>query len=195
MPFSRPAGVLLFVFLLLSSFSCIRRKVAPPELELVVNSGIRDVMRLGDSQGLVEQNAKWPVTKPLVKDDPTAEQLGCNLILEMDEIGARAYFRRGRVVLIRIQTPFQGTIRGGRLKVFTMSAAPPKGWEEYLVRELGEPYMRASGGTFGSEALFFTWGDISYNHSGPNEIAIYREPDITTFRQRNFGRDMRLFKN
>ena len=75
-----------------------------------------------------------------------------------------------------------------------MSSSPPNGWEEYLVRELGDPVLRASGGTFGSEALFYAWGDISYNHSGPNEIAIYKDPDIITYRQSNFGRDMRLFK-
>jgi hypothetical protein len=30
---------------------------------------------------------------------------------------------------------------------------------------------------------------------GPNEIAIYREMDVGTFRQRSFGRDVQLFKN
>ena len=196
MRFLRLAAVVLLPFLFVGSLGCIKRKPPIPNLELVVNSGIRDVVRLGDSEGLVEQHVVGVLHKPPVHEDPAAEQLGCDLIFEMDDIGARAYFRRGKVALIRIQTPFHGTIRGGKLKAFTIAPAPPKeGWDDYLMHEFGQPLLHASGGTFGSEALFYSWGDISYNRSGPNEIAIYATPDISAYRQRNFGRDMRLFKN
>jgi hypothetical protein len=38
--------------------------------------------------------------------------------------------------------------------------------------------------------MFYPWGDISYNRMGTNELAIYRDPSISSFRQKHFGRDL-----
>lgn len=167
-----------------------------PSLTLNVYKGVNDVVRLGDSESLVEQHAgKYKINKIDASNDPVAEKLKFNKIYQITDIGAIAYFRNGRVALILLQDPFRGVIQGKDLKVF--SFAPPSGktWEDQLTHSFGQPTVRASGGRFGSEALYYAWGDVSYNRMGPNEIAIYQDTDIASHRQRNFGRDVKLFNH
>jgi hypothetical protein len=188
-------GCLTFAGIVGASVSCIKRDTANVNLELSVYNGIRDVVRIGDSEALVASHTQFNVETLSVADDAMATKLGFTAILKLADIGTTVYFRQGRAQLIRVQEPFRGPVQGKDLQVFNFAAPQGKTWEEILKREFGPPMIRASGGRLSSEALFYSWGDVSYNRMGPNEIAIYREMDVGTFRQRSFGRDVQLFKN
>lgn len=188
------AGVCLS---LLFAMSCTGGKEAPISMEVNLYSGVQDFAKIGDSEGsIVERAKKWnaeivDLGKPAVGE----ERLAFTKYYHFKDLGMKLYYRNTRVALIELQEPFRGNIQGKRLKVF--SFAPPSGstWEELLVKEFGAPVVKASGGRFGAEAFFYSWGDISFNRMGPNELALYRDPEISNYRQKNFGRDVKFFRD
>ncbi len=172
--------------------SCTGRNSAPPLLEVNLHSGIKNLGNVGDPETEFLKNKKW--TADRIELGKEVDGVQFSYALHFREIGTRIYFRRDRVALIEIQEPFQGTIQGQRnFKLFTFGPPPEKTWEAILLKEFGPPQTKASGGRFGAEALFYPWGDISYNNNGANELAIYRDPEISRFRQKNFGRDISFF--
>jgi len=94
-------------------------------------------------------------------------------------------------VLLEFQEPFRGKILGKTLPLFTLQPNDKK-WDEQVFRALGEPIARTSGGRLGSEGFFYSWGDISFNKTGINELALYRDPSIARFRIKFFGRQLFL---
>jgi len=185
----------LFLLSVILACATPRSGLATEAHDVNLNSGIRGIASLGDSESQIQQRNKHLPAKTTVKEEPGLERLKFTHFYYIQEMGARVYFRNGRVELIAIQEPFRGAVQGTSLRVFSLTALPEgKKWDSVLTRELGGPSSRASGGRFGSEALFYAWGDISFNRSGPNEIAIYREQDISRYRQKNFGRDITFFK-
>ncbi len=174
---------------------CFNKGEPPPLMELNLYSGVHKVARLGDSEGAVLEKVK--VWDPQVFDiarQSTEEQINFNKALLIKKLGMRLYFRKSRLVLIELQEPFRGNIQGKRLGLFSFSLpAGSSSWESSLIKEFGTPNARASGGRFGAESFFYSWGDISFNRMGPNEVGIYREKDIANFRQKNFGRDVKFF--
>ncbi len=162
-------------------------------LELSLHTGIRQLVNVGDSEEKVMERSQWKPERVDLSKDPGVDRVKFSHMLFFKEIGTRAYFRNGRVALIEVQDPFKGVIQGKKIEVFKLANSSPETWDQVLIGELGQPNMRAGGGTFGSEALYYGWGDISFNGSGPNEIAIYRDPEIIKFRQTSFGRKINLF--
>lgn len=167
-------------------------------MSLLLYSGIRNVITLGDTENQVTKRLKLTPTREETQTsatDETLKNLDITHSLYFTEIGTKVYFRAERVVLLEIQEPFRGQIQGKSLKLFAFK--PPEGtsWDELLVRQLGPPNARASGGSFGSEGLFYSWGDISFNRMGPNQIALYHDPAIGKYRLTHFGRSLRLFKD
>lgn len=165
----------------------------PPEHDLSLYSGIRSLVSLGDTEAQMRQRSELAPERTPASAEPGLEKAGISHIFTFKDRGTRVYFKGGRAVWIAMQEPFRGTIQGKKLKIFTFAAPGEKTWEEILVRELGEPSARAAGGRLGSEALFYPWGDISYNKMGPNEVALYRDQEIARMRLRNFGRDVKFF--
>lgn len=182
------------LFIALPLQSCTQRGPSSVGLELSLHTGIRQLVNIGDSEEKIMERSRsqWKPERVDLSQDPGVERVKFSHMLFFKEIGTRAYFRNGRVALIEVQDPFLGVVQGKKIEVFKLakSALP---WDQVLIGELGDPTMRAGGGTFGSEALYYGWGDISFNANGPNEIAIYRDPEIVKFRQTNFGRKINLF--
>ncbi len=171
-------------------------KKQPPassNLELSLYSGIRQLVNINDTEEKILERSPWKPERTDLSQDPGVERIKFTHVLFFKEIGTRAYFRNGRVALIEVQDPFQGVIQGKKLFVFRLAPADPDHWSNILMAELGSPQMRMGGGKFGSEALYYSWGDISFNAQGPNEIAIYRDPEIIKFRQTTFGRKIKIF--
>jgi hypothetical protein len=164
-------------------------------LELSLYSGIRQLVNINDPEEKILKRSAWTPERTDLSQDPGVDRVKFSHMLFFKEIGTRAYFRNGRVALIEIQDPFQGVVQGKKLSVFKLEkASPTTTWDDILTNEFGPPNFRSGGGTFSSEDLFYSWGDISYNANGPNEIAIYRDPEIVKYRQNSFGRKINLFK-
>lgn len=165
----------------------------PPMLELSLFTGIPGVASLGQTQKQVEASAKVPFERNEIAASSPLGKLHFSEVFVFKSIGTKVYFKRDGVGMITSQEPFKGSIKGKKIKLFAFSVPPVNDWETLLVKELGTPESRASGGRFGSEALYYNWGDVSYNRMGPNEIALYRNPELSKYRLTNFGREVELF--
>jgi hypothetical protein len=182
------------VFLCFSA--CLEEKRDPQEeklIELSLFTGIPGIGRIGDSQKQIREGARYPFEEMSLEADSELGKLGVGLAFVFKEIGTKIYFKRDSVILITAQEPFKGFVKGKKIKLFAFSTPPVKDWEDLLLKELGVPESRASGGRFGSESLFYGWGDISFNRMGPNELALYRNAEISKYRLKNFGRELQLF--
>jgi len=191
-----PAAAIVF-FLAFGSSDYLRKKREKETRMYEVNlySGIPDIVRLGENEPqFIARSKTLKRTKHERRETAAAEKVSYSHMYSLDDVGIRVYFRNNRVALVELQDPFRGSIHGRKIKLFSL--APPEGtsWEELLIREFGMPQARASGGKLGSEALFYFWGDISYNRMGPNELALYRDHDIYQYRLNNFGRNVTFFK-
>jgi hypothetical protein len=174
--------------------ACTPKTVSTENLELSLYSGIRQLVNINDAEERVLERTTLKPERVDLSADPGVGRVKFSHLLFFKELGTRAYFRNGRVALIEIQDPFLGTVQGKKLKVFKLEKADPATWERILIAELGAPDSRSGGGTFGSEAFFYGWGDVSFNANGPNEIGIYRDPEIAKFREVSFGRKLSFFK-
>ncbi len=174
---------------------CTERAPSSIGLELSLYSGIRQLVNINDTEERILQRSPWTPERVDLSQDPGVDRVKFTHMLFFKEVGTRAYFRNGRVALIEIQDPFQGVIQGKKISVFKLEKVAPATWDQVLTAELGPPVSRTGGGTFGSEDFFYSWGDVSYNSNGPNEIAIYRDPEIMKYRQTSFGRKITIFKN
>lgn len=195
--FVRPIGLLVLgAFFLWGWSACIRRRAPEVTFEVNLYSGIPEFAKLGDSEETLKDRTKRlePEISELPPRTVASDQPNFTKVYYFRDYGLRAFFQAARVALIQLQDPFRGTIQGKKLQIF--SFAPPEGasWEDLLIREFGTPVVKASGGRFGSEGFFYSWGDISFNRMGPNELAIYRDSLISNFRQKNFGRDVKFFQ-
>lgn len=176
--------------------SCTERQPTSEGLELSLYTGIRQLVNIGDTEEKVLSNTAFrPQREEFTEADRAVamDRPPFSHALYFKSIGTRAYLRNGKVALIEVQDPFKGVVQGKKIEVFKLQPAGPLPWDQALIVELGWPNSRASGGAFNSEALYYSWGDISFNASGPNEIAIYRDPEIVKFRQQRFGRKLKLF--
>jgi hypothetical protein len=194
MPICRRYLLSTLLAILSASIACTRRETASlPPLELSLYLGVQNLVRLSDTESEIMSHARGLAKKGDVS--PALTALKFTQVVGVETEGVRAYLRNGRVALIELQEPFKGGIQGKKIKLFPFTIPPGKSWDEALIREFGEPELRASGGSFGSEALFYSWGDISYNRMGPNQIAVYRDPDIAQYRKQNFGREIRFWSH
>jgi hypothetical protein len=171
-------------------------KAPPPSIPLRLSfyAGISKVARMGDPESLVLKNTLFKAVPEPVDAASDLGKLGFTKIISFDEIGVRVFIRHSQVAMIEVHDHFPGVIEGKGNKPFGAPTPPEKGWEEALVQLYGFPQTRATGGRLGSAALFYSWGDISFNRVGPNEIALYQAPDIAAFRQKDFGQGLSLFK-
>jgi hypothetical protein len=189
---------LLALGLMAVGSACTRKAAEAPEMTIHLYSGIRNFVRLGDNESDVKRasaNMSY-VREDIALDPPTAtlRAVDVTYLFYYKAIGTKVYFRNGQVVLLEMQEPFRGVILGKTMKFFQFELRQDKTWAEILEREFGGPIARGAGGRFGAEALYYPWGDISFNKMGPNEIALYTDPAISQYRQRSFGREIRLFK-
>lgn len=160
-------------------------------MEISLFSGIEGLARIGDTESIVRGRSKHMFKSTTV--DPEMKGIGFEKILELNEIGVKLYFRHSIIALIEIQDPFQGIIIGKKTRLFPFSIATGEGWEETLIKEFGRPDQHSTGGRFSSQAFYYQWGDVAFNRMGPNQLAIYRDPNVLKFRQKNFGRTLKLF--
>lgn len=180
---------------LASGPACVRRApLGLPPLYVNLHSGIGDVALLGESVQSVESR-KWRKKEILIGQFPEAERLNLDRGIEFPDIGVRVFFRHGTVALIEVQEPFHGYVAGRESPAFGSKLLAGDSWRDTLIREYGRPSGEGLGGKFGARALFYRWGDVSFNGLGPNQLSLYRHEDIAEYRQRNFGRQIRLFNN
>ena len=174
--------------------ACIRKSVSSPAtLEITLYLGVENVVRLGDTDSKVLARAGTKGVMAPLKENPDLQALRFTHVISFKEIGIEAYLRSGRVALIEIQERFQGKMSGRKLALFPLSSAKGNSWEEDLIKELGTPKQLLAGGKLASEALFYSWGDIAFNGQGPNQVALYRDDEVATYRTKHFGRTLNLF--
>ncbi len=167
-----------------------------PPMDINLYSGVPQIALLGDTASIVRTRLPPDPKKKDLKDVPELAALGFSEMYDNSaETGMRIYIRRGRVALIEIQEPFHGNVRGKKLNLFSLSKPDAGTWSEMLIQQFGTPQQQASGGRLNSQAFFYPWGDISFNGQGPNEIALYRDPQLLSYRQHNFGRVVKFFDN
>lgn len=177
--------------------ACIRGRRSEKPFDVNLYSGIQDLAKIDDSEPKLLERAKaWSYEVSETPRDIAEDRnrLVFPKVFHFKDVGMRVYLRQGRVALIELQEPFRGVIQGKKLQVFSFAAPEGTSWEDALVREFGSPTVRASGGRFGAESFFYSWGDVSFNRMGPNQLAIYRDKDISNFRQKSFGRDVKFFE-
>lgn len=167
---------------------------ADKEYEVSLFTGISGLVKLGDSYATVVKNIVSPRTDIPLDTDPELTKLGFAQGVAFKKMGMKLFFSRTGVVLITMQEPFAGFVKSKKIKLFSFMTPPVDDWESFLIRELGNPELRASSGRLSSQALFYPWGDISFNRMGPNELALYRDAKIAKYRQTKFGREVILFK-
>ncbi len=194
--------IVVYCFLVFFFISCIKlgKKDTLSTADMPINlySGIRNFVSLGDTESVVLNRVSYSYSKEQIQEDTmgrTLKSVDIDYSLFFKDVGITAYFRKGNVVLIEIQDPFQGYIQGKNFRVFQFKLPEGSSWEDVILKIFGPPQARASGGSLGSEGLFYDWGDISYNRMGCNQLAIYRDPAISRYRLKFFGRQLRLFNN
>lgn len=159
-------------------------------------SGVVGIAQIGDSEAAILSRVKWQSKKSPLPKNHALTKIRFSHMVAFPESGIRAYFRNDKVALLEIQDPFLGEIQGTRLRVFLLTNTKQEKWEDVLQAELGrQPRARYGNGKLNSEAFFYDWGDIAFNASGPNEIAVYRDPEIAKYRQTNFGRKLEMWSH
>ena len=164
----------------------------PPDYEVSLFTGIPKLAKLGDSYQILTQTIPHPYEALPLPEAPEFQVLKISQAVLYPALGLRIYFRREGAVLITIQEPFKGKIRSKKIDLFPFARSPAGTWEAYLIKQLGIPDFTVSGGRLNSKGLFYSWGDISFNAMGPNQLALYREPSIAKYREKNFGREITL---
>lgn len=179
---------LSIVLIFLAGLACIRRTPSNlPPLEVGLYTGIEQVAKLDESEAQVSARTQFSPEK-LDVTDADLIALKFTSAVHFKDVGVKAYFRKGRVALIEVQEPFAGGLQGKKYQLFPFGSQKGKSWQEVITREFGSPQNHNEGGRFSSESLAYSWGDISYNGNGPNQLALYRDPEVAQYRQKNFGR-------
>lgn len=163
-----------------------------PTYEVSLFTGIPKLAKLGDSYQVLTQTIPHSYESLPLPEAPEFQALKISQAVLYPALGLRIYFRREGAVLITLQEPFKGKIRSKKIDLFPFVRSPAGTWEEYLIKQLGIPDFTVSGGRLNSKGLFYSWGDISFNAMGPNQLALYREPSIAKYREKSFGREITL---
>lgn len=186
-------GIAISVAIFMAFVACIRRTPSNiPPMEVSLYTGIDSVARMDESESSVSARTQFSPEKFEVAD---SELLALKFTsgVHFKDVGVKAYFRNGRVALIEVQEPFAGIVQGKKYQLFPFLSSNGKTWQETITREFGIASNHSDGGRFGSESLFYGWGDISYNGMGPNQLALYRDPEIAKYRMKNFGRVIKFW--
>jgi len=155
-------------------------------------SGIDQVALLGETEAQVMQRSiQKPKRANAVAD---LASFGFNPVFTFEELGVNVFFKNGVVALIEVQEPFRGKIVGKNLHLFPFEAPQNTGWDDILIKEFGSPTKNLFGGRFNSQSFVYAWGDVSFNRMGPNQVAFYRDNAILNYREKNFGRVVKLFE-
>ncbi len=173
------------------SSSCWFQSAKTPDLQINLYSGVVGIARLGDPES-ENSPSEWKCEREEIAPDSDLGGLNFTSTCHYRELGIQTYFRFGRLSLMEIQEPFHGIIRGMDFDLFSLGNVGGGTWHDALVRKFGAPVAEASGGRLSSEALFYDWGDIAYNGAGINQLSLYHEPKVRTYRNQNFGRVLDL---
>ncbi len=163
-----------------------------PSLEIHLPSGtVNGIVHLGqlDSEILEASKAYEPREWKLIPADLNYKQF--TQVIEISTLGISVYLRNRRAALIVIGRPFKGQIANHSLPLFEFGKSKQGSWSRTLSQKFGEPQAKASGGSFNSEAHFYTWGDVTFNRNGLSEVALYRGNAISVHRQESFGKEIK----
>jgi hypothetical protein len=163
--------------------------------EVSLFTGLSKVVKLGDPVSITLKQNPQGYEKISISDSDELKSLKIEEGLAYPGLGLKIYYRHSGAALILLQEPFAGKIRSKKIALFPFEPSPVGTWEEYLVKELGIPDFTVTGGRLNSKALFYPWGDISFNAMGPNQLALYRDNKIAKYREKNFGRELQIMPN
>lgn len=182
----------LVVLLILMAPAAFSEDSGPYEVSLF--TGISPLIKLGDPLTSVSKSISQKGSKSDLSD--FAEHADCKIVegLSFKKLGITAYFNRSGVALIILEEPFKGSIRSKKINLFALGPPPNSGtWGEFITKELGPPDFVVTGGNLNSTGFFYSWGDITFNASGPNQVALYRDVAIKKYREKYFGRKLKMF--
>lgn len=165
-----------------------------PTYEVSLFTGIPPLVKLGDPLSVVKKAVKSSESKVDLSDFENCPD--CKVIqgVQFDKLGLSVFFNRLGANLIIIQAPFRGSIRSKKIELFQLGPTPSGGtWGDFITKELGAPDFIVTGGNLNSRGFFYPWGDISFNASGPNQLALYRDSNLRTYREKSFGRKLKIF--
>lgn len=151
--------------------------------EVSLYTGIVGVGQLGATYKSITENTKLPYTPVDVTEDEELLSAGVVYGISFDTIGAKVYFKRTGSCLITLQPPFKGTIKTKKIQLFNSTKPAELNWEEFLIRELGQPDSQGTGGLFGGDILYYSWGDIEVSRIGLRQLMLYRDKSIAQYRQ------------
>jgi len=165
---------------------------SPHSHEVSLFTGIDKLVKLGDPVSMTLKQNPQGYEKISISDSDELKALKIEEGLAYPGLGLKIYYRASGAALVILQEPFAGKIRSKKIALFPFSTSPSGTWEEYLTKELGIPDFTVTGGRLNSKALFYSWGDISFNAMGPNQLALYRDSLIAKYREKNFGRELQI---
>lgn len=162
--------------------------------EVSLFTGIPPLVKLGDPLSVVKKAIKASESKVDLADFENCPDCKVSQGIQFDQLGLSIFFNRLGANLIIIQAPFKGSIRSKKVELFPLGPPPSGGtWGDFITKELGAPDFIVTGGNLNSRGFFYSWGDISFNASGPNQLALYRDPNLRKYREKSFGRKLRIF--
>lgn len=164
----------------------------PQPHEVSLYTGVGSLVKLGDPLSYTLKQIPKGFEKIPVSQSEDLRDLKIEEGLIHRELGIKIYYRSSGAVLIILQEPFTGKIRAKKTTLFPFGPSPSGTWEQFLVRDIGIPDFTVSGGRLNSTGLFYSWGDISFNAMGPNQLALYRDSAIAKYREKNFGREIQI---
>lgn len=165
-----------------------------PSFEVSLYTGIPGIGQLGESYKSITENTKLPFIPLDITEDAELLKAGIVYGISFDTVGAKVYFKRSGSCLITIHPPFKGNIKTKQIQLFNMTKPANMTWEDLLIKELGQPNAQGSGGLFGGDVFYYTWGDIEVSRIGLRQLMLYRDRSIIEYRQNTKTSSVKLFK-
>lgn len=151
--------------------------------EVSLYTGIPGVGQLGATYKSITENTKIPFSPIDITEDEELLKAGIVYGIAFDTIGAKVYFKRQGSCLITLQPPFKGFVKNKKIQLFDMKKPTDLNWEEAIIKELGQPESQGTGGLFGGDIFYYSWGDIEVSRIGLRQLMLYRDRAVAEYRK------------
>lgn len=151
--------------------------------EVSLYTGIPGVGQLGATYKSITENTKLPFSPIDITEDEELLKAGVVYGISFDTVGVKIYFKRTGSCLIALQPPFKGFVKTKKIQLFETKKPTDVNWEDFIIRELGQPDSQGTGGLFGGDIFYYNWGDIEISRIGLRQLMLYRDRSVAEYRQ------------